>query len=146
MIRYLFAIGFMAAGLCAAITATVLAQTPPSGDGKQRIAVLENIQKSVIQKVGAQEKTVEVTIRGNILTVVRVNSNLNDSTHSARNNEAIAIVSVVTKAIEDSPKFKDVHTIRVQYLARRDSTAKGIVLDTVDFRKDPNGKFQFHET
>ena len=146
MIRYLFAIGFMAAGLCAAATTTVLAQTPPSGVDKKRIAVSENIQKSVIQIVGAQEKTVEVTIRGNILTVVRVNSNLNDSTHGARNNEAIAIASVVTKAIEDSPKLKDVHTIRVQYLARRDSAAKDIVLDTVDFRKDSNGKFQFHET
>jgi hypothetical protein len=146
MIRYLFAIGFMASGLCAAATTRVLAQTPPSGSDLQRIAALENMQKSVIQTVGAQEKTVEVTIRGNILTVMRVNSNLNDSTHGARNNEAIAIASVVTKAIGDSPKFKDVHTIRVQYLARSDSTAKGKVLDTVDFRKDPSGKFQFHET
>ena len=146
MIRYLFAIGFMAAGLCAAATTRVLAQTPPSGSELQRTSVLENIQKSVIQKVGAQEKTVEVTIRGNILTVVRVNSNLNDSSHGARTNEAIAIASVVTKAIEVSPKFKDAHTIRVQYLARSDSTAKGKVLDTVDFRKDPSGKFQFHET
>ena len=146
MIRHLFAIGFMAAGLCAAATTTVLAQTPPSGGNLQRIAALENIQKSVILTVGAQEKTVEVTIRGNILTVGRVNSNLNDSTHGARNNEATAIASAVAKGIADSPNFKNVHTIRVQYLTRLGSSAKDKVLDTVDFRKDPNGVFQFHET
>ena len=146
MIRHLFAIGFMAAGLYAAATTTVLAQTPPSGSDLQRIAALENIQKSVILTVGAQEKTVEVTIRGNILTVVRVNSNLNGSSHGARNNEAQAIASVVAKGIIDSPDFKNIHTIRVQYLTRLGSSAKDRVLDTVDFRKDPNGVFQFHET
>jgi hypothetical protein len=146
MIRYLFAIGFMAAGLCAAATTRVLAQTPPSEGDLQRIAALENIHKSVIQTVGAQEKTVEVTIRGNILTVVRVNSNLNDSTHGARNNEATAIALIVAKAIADNPKFDDVHTIRVQCLTRRDPAAKGKVLDAIDFRKDVTGKFQLHET
>ncbi len=146
MFKYLFAVGYTAACLCAATDTIALAQTPSSGDDRQRTAVLENIKKSVIQKVGAQEKTVEVTISGNILTVARINSNLNDTTHDARNNEAIAIAPVVTKAIEDGPEFKTIHTIRVQYLVRRKLGEKGKVLDTVDFRKDSNGKFQFHET
>jgi hypothetical protein len=122
------------------------AQTPSSGNDRQRTAILANIKKSVIQTIGAQETAVEVMISGNILTVARVNSNLNDANHGARNNEAIAIAPVVTKAIEDNPEFKTVHTIRVQYLVRRKVGKKGKVLDTVDFRKDPNGKFQFHET
>jgi hypothetical protein len=122
------------------------AQTPSSGNDRQRTAILANIKKSVIQTIGAQETAVEVMISGNILTVARVNSNLNDANHGARNNEAIAIAPVVTKAIEDNPEFKTVHTIRVQYLVRRKVGEKGKVLDTVDFRKDPNGKFQFHET
>jgi len=146
MFRYLFAIGCIAAGLCAAANTTVLAQIPSLGDDRQRTAVLENIQKSVIQTIGAQEKTVEISISGNILTVARVNSNLNDANHGARNNEAIAIAPVVIKAIEDGPEFKTIHTIRVQYLVRRKLGEKGKVLDTVDFRKDSNGKFQFHET
>jgi hypothetical protein len=99
-----------------------------------------------MEKVGAQEKTVEVAISGNILTAARVNSNLNDANHGARSNEAIAIAPVVIKAIEDGPEFKTIHTIRVQYLVRRKLGEKGKVLDTVDFRKDSNGKFQFHET
>ena len=136
MFKYLFAVGYIAACLCAATNTMALAQTPSPGDDRQRTAILENIKKSVIQKVGAQEKTVEVAISGNILTVARVNSNLNDATHGARNNEAIAIAPVVTKAIEDGPEFKTIHTIRVQYLVRRKLGEKGKVLDTVDFRKD----------
>ncbi len=146
MFKYLFAVGSIAACLCAATNTMALAQTPSPGDDRQRTAILENIKKSVIQKVGAQENTVEVAISGNILTVARVNSNLNDANHGARNNEAIAIAPVVIKAIEDSPEFKTIHTIRVQYLVRLKLGEKGKVLDTVDFRKDPNGKFQFHET
>ena len=144
MFKYLFAVAYTAACFCVATNTMSLAQTPPSGDDRQRTAVLENIQKSVIQTVGAQEKTVEVAVSGNILTIARVNSNLNDAAHGARNNEAIAIGSVVSKAIADNHNFKGVHTIRIQYLARPGSTAKGKVLDAVDFRKDVNGKFQFH--
>jgi len=50
------------------------AQTPSSGNDRQRTAVLENIKKSVIQTIGAQEAAVEVTISANILIVARVNA------------------------------------------------------------------------
>jgi len=146
MLKYLFAVCYTAACLCAATNTMAFAQTPSSGNDRQRTAILANIKKSVIQTIGAEEPTVEVTISGNILIVARVNSKLNDATHGGRNNEAIAIAPVVIKAIEDGPEFKTVHTIRVQYLVRRKVSEKGTVLDTVDFRKDSNGKFQFHET
>ena len=75
MIRYLFAVGFMAN------TVRLPLPTPQSSRKLRRQggtgAYLRYIQRSIIQAVGAQEKTVEVTISGNILTVVRVNSNLN---------------------------------------------------------------------
>jgi hypothetical protein len=146
MFKYLFAVCYTAACLCAATNTMAFAQTPSSGNDRQRTAVLENIKKSVIQTIGAQEAAVEVTISGNILIVARVNSKLNDTTHSERSKEAIAIAPVLTKAIEDGPEFKTIHTIRVQYLVRSKLGEKGKVLDTVDFRKDQNGKFQFHET
>ena len=146
MFKYHFVVAYTATCLCVATNTMALAQPPSSGDDLRRIAILENIQKSVIKKVGAQEKTVEVTISGNILTVARVNSKLNNSTHGGRNNEAAAIAPVVSKAIADNPEFDNVHTIRVQYLIRRKSGEKGKVLDTVEFRKDSLGKFQFHET
>ena len=146
MLKYLFVIAYTAACLCVATSTIALAQTPPSGGDLRRAAVLENIKKSVIQTVGAQEQTVEVTTSGNIVTVARVNSNLNNSTHGGRNNEAAAIAPVVFKAIADIPEFKTIHTIRVQYLVRRKLGEKRKVLDTVEFRKDSNGKFQFHET
>jgi hypothetical protein len=141
MIRYLLAVGFIAVCLGAAVNTTIYAQNPsPEG------ALIERLKNSIIKTVGAQEKTVEVMISGNILTVARINSNLNGSSHGARSNEAKAIASVVIKGISDRPDLKNLHTIRVQYLTRPGSASKGNVLDTVDFRKDPNGVFQFHET
>jgi len=146
MFKYLFAVCYTAACLCAVTNTMAFAQTPSSGNDRQRTAILENIKKSVIQTIGAQETTVEVTISGNILILARVNSKLNDTTHGERSKEAIAIAPVVTKAIEDGPEFKTIHTIRVQYLVRSKLGEKGKVLDTVDFRKNSNGTFQFHET
>jgi hypothetical protein len=141
MIRYLLAVGFIAVCLGAAVNTTIYAQNPsPEG------ALIEKLKNSIIKTVGAQEKTVEVMISGNILTVARINSNLNGSSHGARSNEAKAVASVVIKGISDRPDLKNLHTIRVQYLTRPGSASKGNVLDTVDFRKDPNGVFQFHET
>ena len=83
---------------------------------------------------------------GNLLIILRVNSNMNESTHAARDNEATAIASVVSKAISGKPKFSDVHTIRVQYAIRSVPGRDSSVVDAVDFRKDPQGVFQFHRT
>ena len=143
MFKYLFAVCYTAACLCAATNTMAFAQTPSSGNDRQRTAILANIKKSVIQTIGAQEAAVEVTISGNILIVARVNSKLNDTTQGERSKEAIAIAPVATKAIEDSPEFKTIHTIRVQYMVRRKHGEKGKVLDTVDFRKTKMESFSF---
>lgn len=119
---------------------TLEAQTNPS----QPNAFLESIRASIVQTIGAQDNTVELLIAGNIFTVSRVNSNMNESSHGGRNNEATAIASVVSKAIGDKAELKNIITIRVQYLIRAGTTTQ--VVDTVEFRKDPNGVFQLHET
>ena len=128
--------------LIAISNAAVDAQTNPS----QQNAFLESILASVVQTIGAQDNTVEVLIAGNIFAVSRVNSNMNGSSHGARNNEASAIASVVSKAIADKSEMKNIITIRVQYLTRSQAAAGTSVIDTVEFRKDPNGVFQLHMT
>ena len=139
---------FLAAGaavlfsLMAAANGSVGAQTiqPPQD------AFLESIQASIVRTVGAQDKTVELSIVDNVFTVSRINSNMNESTHGGRNNEASAIGSVVSKAIVGKSEFQNIITIRVQYVTRYGSTTNIKVIDTVEFRKDPNGAFQFHTT
>ena len=83
---------------------------------------------------------------GNILIITRVNSNMNNATHGGRDNEATAIADVVSKAIAGKPEFSAIISLRVQYLAREAGDKTGKVIDTIEFRADPSGKFQFHKT
>ena len=112
----------------------------------QQSAVLSDVQKAVIRTIGAQENTVEVAVMGNILIITRVNSNMNNATHGGRDNEATAIADVVSKAIAGQPEFNAIISIRVQYLARKAGDKNAKVIDTIEFRGDPSGKFQFHKT
>jgi hypothetical protein len=146
MYKYLFALGSITALLSTmAPNAISRAQTPPSPD-IQRSEALTDIQKLIIRSIGAQENTVEVTVSSNVVTVARVNSNMNDTTHSARDNEATAIAAVVTKAMTGRSEFKNIISLRVQYLIRSGVTENGTIIDTIEFREDPKGQFQFHKT
>lgn len=108
--------------------------------------VLAEIKTSIIRTVGAQAGTIDIAVTGNILTVLRINSNMNESTHVGRDNEANAIAPIVSKAISATPEFNNINTIRVQYSAGSAPGAASKIIDTIDFRKAPSGVFEFHKT
>lgn len=124
--------------LAAAVKA--VAQAP------QQNGFLEDIRGSIVRTVELPNNSVEVAIRGNVLVVLRVNSELNRVSHSARNSDASAIGAVVSKAIADKSEYKNIHTIRVQYINRTTTGGHSKVIDTVDFRKSPTGNFPLHAT
>jgi hypothetical protein len=107
---------------------------------------MQEIRTSVAQAIGAEPTSVTVSIRGNVLNILRVNSTLNQSDHGARNTEASKIGPVVAKVLADRTEFRNVHTIRVQYVTRSKPDGTTKVVDTVDFRKAPGGGFVFHTT
>ena len=119
---------------------------PTPSEAQTRDASLQSIRATVTQAVGAEDATVEVSITGNVFTVARVNSSLNQASHSNRDGEASRIAPIVSKAIADKPEFKNIHTIRVIYLVRSKPHDAAKAIDTVDFRKDPSGAFLFHTT
>jgi len=108
----------------------------------------EGIRLAVVTNLGAPDDTVEMSRSGDILLVSRVNSNMSNAVHARGefNKEAAAIASVVSRAIADDAEYKKINTIRVQYLNRSGSPAKDKVIDTVDFRKNPNGIFDMHSS
>lgn len=112
----------------------------------QQPTALAEIKTSIVRTVGAQAETVDLAVTENILTVWRINSNMNESTHGGRDNEANAIAPIVSKAISGTPEFKNINTIRVQYLARSTPSGASKIIDTIDFRKAPSGLFEFHKT
>lgn len=109
-------------------------------------ALPAELKTKIIRSIGAQPDTVEIGVAGNIVTVLRVNSNMNQSSHAGRDNEANAIAPFVAQVILAAPEFKNVHTIRVQYVSRRAAGGADTVIDTVDFRKTSSGSFEFHQT
>ena len=143
MSKNILAFSLFAGLFLIADTAAVSAQTTPSA---ARADTLRNIQAVVIKTIGAQPKTVEVTASGDILVVARVNSNMNDSTHEGRNNESKQIGSIIARSIGASPRFRNVSTIRVDYMIRATASPTGKVVDSVEFRKGPDGAFDFHQT
>lgn len=124
---------------------TVRAQRPTSQDAPI-VSTLAGIRTSITRAIGAQDATVEITVTGNVLTVWRINSNMNQSTHAGRDNEATAIAAIVSNAIFGRPEFNKLVTISVRYGIRSRPGAHTKVIDTVEFREDPNGLFRFHQT
>lgn len=109
-----------------------------------RTAFLDGMQSSVVTSIGAQDNTVEIVLTGPVLTVLRVNSNQNASSHVGRNSEATSIAGVASKALIADSASAGVHTIRVQYISRDSAHPEGNVIDTVEFRKNSKGAFDIH--
>jgi hypothetical protein len=108
-------------------------------------SVLADVRAAIVRNIGAQDETVEITVTDKVLIVVRVNSNMNDSTHIGRDNEAAAIAAIVSKAISGKPEFDNMVTLRVDYVARAVG-GDSKVIDSVEFREDLKGDFRFHRT
>jgi len=143
--RHFFAVSVAMALLLSQTGATLHAQGALPQD-IQRLSILSDIRTSIIRAIGAQEATVEVTIKGNVLTVWRSNSNMNQSTHAGRDNEAMAIATVVSNAIVGKPEFNRLVAIWVRYVVRSRPGGPSKNVDSIEFREDPNGVFRFHQT
>ena len=132
------------AATVASFLAVCCSQTPLGAQIAE--SSLQSVRTSIVQAIGAPDAAVEVKIMGNIFVVSRVNTDLNQANHSARDSEASRIATVAAKTIADKPEFKNIHTIRVLYVASLKSGRYKKIIDTVDFRKDPSGLFHFHTT
>ncbi len=122
------------------------AQAQPAKSTAKQVDTLGNIQTSIVKTIGADAKTVHITVNDSILVVARVNSPMNETTHEGRNNEAKVIAALAAKEIGTDPKFAGVSTIRVEYSARSAPGTKGKLVDSIEFRKGPDGVFDFHQT
>ena len=123
-----------------ASSAPMSAQSPSA---QSQDALLGSVRDALNKEI-ALDGTVEVSIKGNVLSVSRVNSSLNKTGHSARTTEAARIGPIVSEVISGKADANNIHTIRVQYLAQSKTATKTV--DIVDFRKDAKGSFQFHAT
>jgi hypothetical protein len=107
---------------------------------------LQSIRTAIIQATGVPDASVDLKVTGKIFLVTRINSTLNQTNHSQRDGEASRIATVVAKMISDGTAYKNIHTIRVLYVATLRPGGPEKIIDTIDFRRDPSGVFHFHTT
>ena len=106
-------IASVASGLSAllALPAPVLAE-PSVRLAQSQDVDLVGIREAIVQAI-ALDGNVEVSMKNNVLNVSLVNTSLNKTGHSPRNNEAARIGSIVSQAISGKPEFSKIHTIRI---------------------------------
>jgi hypothetical protein len=117
---------------------TVTAQTVDSS--------LQSIRTAIIQATGVEDATLDMKIKGRIFVVSRTNSTMNQTNHSTRDNEASSIATVVGKSVAENAAYRNIHTIRVLYVATLKPGGSEKIIDTIDFRRDQSGVYHFHAT
>lgn len=124
--------------LAVASANTVTAQQRSSDDAMRVIAS---------QSVSMPESEFELSGTSVVLTVVRVNSSMNASTHQGRNNEATAIaLAIAAEFTRRGAQYSRVQSISVDYVERASTPAHDTLIDRIDFRKNAAGKFELHIT
>ena len=112
----------------------------------EKTVSIEAVRKLVALDIGAQEDSIEIVKKGKVLTITRINSSLNKSSHQNRNEEAASIMAVVVKAIADVAEYNSLYSIAVHYTSRTNASSKTSVFDTIEFRKNQKGEFEIHLT
>jgi len=112
-----------------------------------RLAVLvlpSDLQTAVANGTGYTGENIAVSSGDHQVTVKVINAALNEGTRSARQTEAKRIAAVVEHEIAARPELADAMVIHLDFVKR--SGKDSISVQSVDFRKAPNGKFELHIT
>jgi hypothetical protein len=107
----------------------------------------EAMRTIAARSVGMPESSFEVSSSGTVITVLRVNSTMNASSHQGRNNEAAEIAKALTDAFgRKAAHYEGIQSISVDYVERVGTQTKDILIDRIDFRKTAAGQFELHIT
>lgn len=107
---------------------------------------LESLRGLVVRSIGATDDTVKFSRDNGVLTLARVNSTMAKATHEGLANEASAIAKALSDEIDGHAEFADLVSIQVRYLTRHPDGSASSPVDSIEFRKVPDGHFDLHLT
>jgi hypothetical protein len=111
---------------------------------KRQSLVIPGLQRAASNAAGYKGKEVEVKSTTHQVSIVVINSRLNDESAANREAEASRIVSAVEHEMAQLPEFAQVAVIHIDYLKRSGANAKPV--QAFDFYKSPAGAFVVHRT
>lgn len=126
--------------------------TVPAGVGiAQTVALeaalpLESLRGLVVRAISATDDTGEISRADGVLVLTRVNSTMAKATHEGLANEASAIAKALSDEITGHAEFADLVAIRVRYLTRHPDGSASSAVDSIEFRRAPDGHFDLHLT
>lgn len=130
--------------LCAILVLTVGGANPATAQSRSPNEAMRLIAS---RSVGMPESEFEASGTTAVLTILRVNSTMNASTHQGRNNEATAIaLAIAAEFARMGAQYSEVQSISVNYVERTGTPARDTIIDRIDFRKNAEGKFELHIT
>ncbi len=105
---------------------------------------LPAIREAAVAATGYDEASIEVKPGPHQLFVTVVNSKLVGASSAARVDEASTISSAVARVLAGRPEFDDVEVLHVDYVRREQEGGRAEMVQAIDFRKDPDGRFRHH--
>ena len=116
---------------------------------KTRVAVLimpANLQAALITATGYTDGALEVSPGDHQITVTVINAALNAGNRPERQAEAARIAAAVAREIAQRPDLTEVLVIHVDFIRRTADSDDSGLIQAVDFRRQPNGRFVLHMT
>src|SRR5579872_3805794 len=142
--RVVLLLGAVAVLLPLLATPPALSAGPAETDGQA--AALPAIKSTILKLTGYADTTVALGLRDNQFWVTIENSRLNDSTARQREAQAARIASTIANKVKGDATFAGILGIHIDYVARTKDGSHSDILDSIDFRKGPDGSFTHHTT
>ena len=110
----------------------------------QSDAAQAKIRAAIVQSTAAPEKSIEVSLKTGVLTILLVNSNIIGSSHQGYIDDAQAAILATVLALKDDPDYADMNSIRVNYIKRSEAPQHDKIMDSVEFRRSVSGTYVLH--
>jgi hypothetical protein len=114
------------------------AQQAPQASANAALA--GDVRNAVVAATGYEASAVDVTIGSAQVVVTISDSKLLAADHAARDAEAATVSAAVARVIESPGAASAIQAIHIDY-AKRNAGSAATIIDAIDFRKNPEGRF-----
>lgn len=115
-------------------------------ESERQPATLPAVRGAVLKATGYPDPAVTLVLKDNQFWVTAENSPPNDGTARQRGAQAARIASAIATQVKGDPELAGILGIHIDYAARSKDGSHTYVLDSIDFRKGPDGNFAHHTT
>jgi hypothetical protein len=135
----LFALLAMAAA-CSQNSADMPSPKAQQAPQAAKASLAGDVRNAVVAATGYEASAVDVTIGSAQVVVTISDSKLLAADHAARDAEAATVSAAVARVIESPGAASAIQAIHIDY-AKRNAGSAATIIDAIDFRKNPEGRF-----